>query len=500
LALAYSAPESWIRFLAIDLVQVPLTALAIRGRDLLAEQRIDDQSPGKLAELARMLKINHVLMRVGHSAGELVARYRETFPEAVVSGRESIANGARRYAGTLIKGDGVWHQTGEITKIRSTRHVSYDIRHPRHAAFDLNEDTLATVIGNHGSFLVIDEEVNVLYGQQIRVYANERLGAPGQIVVKATERAKTLRHVNRICRAAVQSGLARRGYVVGVGGGITLDMAGLSASLLRRGVGYIRVPTTLVGLVDVSVGIKHGVNAFNSKNIIGSFYPPTCSVNDYSFLRTVSARTIASGAAEIVKMALVRDGRMLQDMERHAAELVCSRWQAPTDVAARIALRAELLMMEELAPNLFEEDLARVVDFGHTFSSTLETFSCYQISHGEAVALDMLLSIAIGVYKQISDPLLLDRVARLLDAFGLPLWSKYVPPPQVLLASLNGIIRQRGGSLNLVIPTVAGSTAYSQEVSLKELEFGMRAVQQLAAKAVERPIVVIRTSHESIGV
>lgn len=163
---------------------------------------------------------------------------------------------------------------------------------------------------------------------------------------------------------------------------MTLDIAGLAASVFRRGVDYIRVPTTLVGLADVAVGIKQGVNALGKKNVIGTFYPPLASINDYRFAQTLHRREIACGMAEIVKVGLLRDPVLLNLLKSYGHELSCSRFGSPAWAAAEVANRAELLTMEELAPNLFEKDLARLVDFGHTFSPAIETLSRFEIPHG----------------------------------------------------------------------------------------------------------------------
>src|SRR5207244_8284933 len=133
------------------------------------------------------------------------------------------------------------------------------------------------------------------------------------------------------------------------GCGWPVTSAGPGAAMFRRGVGYVRVPTTLVGLVDVSVGIKQAVNAFGRKNILGTFFPPTASVNDYSLVRTSPARSISCGLAEILKIAVVRDARLLATVEKHGAELLHSGYRSPAAVASSVAQHAEILMMEELA-------------------------------------------------------------------------------------------------------------------------------------------------------
>jgi 3-dehydroquinate synthase len=250
--------------------------------------------------------------------------------------------------------------------------------------------------------------------------------------------------------------------------------------MFRRGIGYVRVPTTLVGLVDVSVGIKQGVNAFGRKNILGSFFPPTASVNDYSFIRTSPPRSISCGLAEILKIALVRDEALLAAVEKHGQELLDSGCALPA-VASYVIQRAEILMMEELAPNLFETDLARLVDFGHTFSSAIETASGYRIAHGEAVALDMLISTGIAVEKGLCPPDLLERLATLFPTLNLPVWHERLPDVEHLCRALEAVAAHRGGNLNLVVPTRAGAATFVQHVATRELTAALDWMQSNVA-------------------
>jgi 3-dehydroquinate synthase len=297
------------------------------------------------------------------------------------------------------------------------------------------------------------------------------------------ETEKTWPQVERICGTASAAGFGRHGILVAVGGGITLDLAGTAASLFRRGIGYVRVPTTLVGLVDVAVGIKHGINAFGRKNILGSFYPPLASVSDYSFLRTLPVAEIACGFAEIVKVALVRDEGLFEQIEQHGRELLHSHFQAPASAAREIALRAELLMMEELAPNLFESNLARLVDFGHTFSPTIETATDYRISHGKSVALDLLLSTVIAANKGICEPSLIERLFVLLCQLDLPVWDREMPSAEALCVAIQDARRHRGGALNLVVPCAVGAAIFLQDVGREDIQQGLDVMYELTSEA-----------------
>src|SRR5260221_6674548 len=342
-----------------------------------------------------------------------------------------------------------------VVRMVAGRDVTYDVVHPARSVFDPREDALAARLGEREALLVVDERFHALWGDSIRRYADRRLRLAGALLVEGTEQAKSWAQVERICAAAVDARLSRDGAIVGIGGGSALDMAGLAASLFRRGVTYIRVPTTLVGMVDVGVGVKHAVNFRGEKSALGAFYPPACGINDLSLLRTLPPRQISCGLAEIIKIAMVRDARLFETLEAHVDALLRSRFQHPIDVARRVGLDAERSMVDELAPNLFESCRSRLVDFGHSFSPRLEAATGFQLPHGEAVAIDMTLSAALGVARELCGADVLDRLVRLCDRADLPL-TQTVLAPQALWQSLQDIRRHRGGSMNLVVPLEGG--------------------------------------------
>jgi 3-dehydroquinate synthetase len=491
LALAHAAPPSWSTFFAADPLETQAVSLVFRVNGTLAEERIEKCTFSRLADLADSLNVRHGVMRAPEAAdnseaGQLLTKLQNSNVITAIS-REAAA-GARSYAEALISGDGVWAPAPGVVRLKTTRSISYDIHRPAQPVFHPDEYTLASVTEDRPVFFVIDERVEKLYGAEIRAYAKRHLNVAGEIVILASEHNKTLPQVDLICRKAVDAKLSRHGFIVAVGGGITLDLAGLAASLLRRGVRYIRVPTTLVGLVDVSVGVKHGVNAFGQKNILGSFYPPHCSINDYRFLRSLPLPELASGVAEIIKIALVRDDRLLYDLERNTTLLMRSRWQASEPVARSIAPRAELLMMEEIATNLFETSLARAVDFGHSFSPVIETSSGYRVSHGQAVALDIFLSTAIGSRRNLCDVSLLKRIGVLLQSWELPICHPAMPSAMALFESLDKVRAHRGGDLNLVVPTDGGSARFLQDVSKSEIECALRTSQEFGERGSLPPL------------
>jgi len=180
---------------------------------------------------------------------------------------------------------------------------------------------------------------------------------------------------------------------------------------------------------------------------------------------------------------MVSDTQLFELLEKTAGELVASRFQQPHDTAHEVALASELRMMQELQPNLLEDELRRLVDFGHTFSPVLESGSGYEIRHGEAVALDMVLSTIIAARRGICEPAVLARLVHVCATVGLPI-SQSVCSAADLHCRLNDTRLHRGGALNLVLPTKIGSGTFVQDLSLYELADAVSTAERLQAENV----------------
>jgi 2-epi-5-epi-valiolone synthase len=370
---------------------------------------------------------------------------------------------------------------GRLTlTLAATKTVSYKVVNVERPVFSLGEPALADLAAGHPVMLIVDRGVNDLYGTALDEYAAAHLDCRKKLLFEAHDRKKTLMQVARFCRAASALGMPRNGALIAIGGGVTLDTVGLSAALYCKGIGYIRIPTTLIGLIDAGLGVKQAVNFAHRKNLIGAFYPPTAVINDRRFLQTLPAAQVACGLAEIVKIALIRDAGLFELLLEQGAALFASKCAAPPGVAAQLLTRASLLMLQELQPNLYETDTRRIVDFGHSFSPTLEVLSQHQIAHGQAVAIDMLLSTALAVGREVCAREVLEKLHALLRMFELP---SGVPPasPEELLAALECVRQRRGGALNLVVPAAIGCGAFLQSVSRRDLEEAVELIRELSS-------------------
>jgi 3-dehydroquinate synthetase len=360
---------------------------------------------------------------------------------------------------------------GVRLEVVASRPIRYSTVHTPHPVFEKSNPAVREAVGEMPALVVVDIQVHRLYGKTIQAYLDQYATVLSYVLVSGAESSKTWSVVQRICEEAVRVRLPRHGVILAIGGGVTLDIAGFAASVFRRGINFIRVPTSLIGLVDVAVGIKQGINLLGNKGVLGAFYPATININDITFLATLPERHISCGMAEVIKMAVVRDYQLFSTIENNVEDLIAGRFQNSV-VAGEVLIRAEQLMMEELQPNLFESRLRRLPDFGHTFSPMIEKASSWRINHGEAVGIDMLISTGIAVLKGLCSIDVLNRLRRLLIATKLPLMHE-VCQPRMLMAALNAVRAHRAGDLNLVVPMEIGTADFVQDVSLEEIQFGL---------------------------
>src|SRR5215831_798742 len=370
-------------------------------------------------------------------------------------------------------GVSVWHDPGGGVRLEviASRPIRYSTVHTPGPVFDKDNPALREAMRQMPALVVVDIQVDRLYGEKIQAYLDQYASVLSYVLISGAERSKTWSVVQRICEEAVRVQLPRHGVILAIGGGVTLDTAGFAASVFRRGINFIRVPTSLIGLVDVAVGIKQGINLLGNKGVLGTFYPATININDIAFLATLPQRHISCGLAEVIKMAVVRDPQLFSTIENNVEDLIAGRFQNSV-IAGEVLIRAEQLMMEELQPNLFETWLRRLPDFGHTFSPTIEKASSWRVNHGEAVAIDMLISTGIAVVKGLCSVEVLNRLRRLLIATKLPLIHEACQP-RILMAALNAVRADRAGDLNLVVPLEIGTADFIQDVSLEEIQFGL---------------------------
>ncbi len=241
-----------------------------------------------------------------------------------------------------------------------------------------------------------------------------RLPAVEQLDLAPGEACKGLPEIERTCEWLASRGYDRRAAVVGIGGGAATDHAGFAAAVYLRGIPFATVPTTLLAMVDASVGGKTGVDLRAGKNLVGAFHQPKVVVADLAFLDSLPARERAAGMAEIVKCGLIADPAVVELIERAGAP-------ASPEQLLELVERAVRVKAEVVAGDETEAGRRAILNFGHTIGHALEAESGYALLHGEAVALGMVAALDLGAALGVGPAALAERVRRALERLGLPI-------------------------------------------------------------------------------
>lgn len=391
-------------------------------------------------------------------------------------------------------------------EVSASQHVRYSVQFYDGLFSHSNTVLLRAGVGQTPAcqrrLIVIDTQVLDLYGWEIEAYFRTNRVNFRFLPLAATEPEKTLENVLKVVHALDEFGVNRRSDpLIAIGGGVLLDVAGFAASLYRRGLPYVRVPTTLMGLIDAGIGIKTGVNFDSHKNRIGTYFPPQRAYLDIHFLSTLEDRHIANGIAEIIKIAIIKDYRLFELLESNADRLIADRFTG-REAYREILVRATVGMLEELANNLWEGVLERVVDYGHTFSPSLEMVALPELLHGEAVSIDMALSLTLAAQRELISAEELQRALNLLEVYGLPTYHPRCDE-QLLMKALADSTSHRDGLQRVPLSRGLGNAVFVNDLTALEIceaaeYLANRAIRPLRKQDSERVTYTVRSEPTAV--
>jgi len=290
-------------------------------------------------------------------------------------------------------------------------------------------------------------------------------------LIPSGEVHKTLATVEQVWSFLLNEHFHRDTVIVALGGGMLGDIAGFTAACYLRGVPFIQIPTTLLAQIDASIGAKTGVNHPLGKNVIGAFYAPVMVLADLQLLSTLPQREFCAGLAELIKYGLANDRDFFDWLELHMHAIV-RRDQEALFVAIEWAARCKARIV---AQDEKENDLRRVLNFGHTIAHALENLLQYQHwLHGEAVAVGMLVAVAISVEQGLSRTCV-DRLVNLLTVAGLPLALPENISVAKVLVALKQDKKHRQQKLSWVLLRDVGQAEITQAVSVQAITAALKA-------------------------
>jgi 3-dehydroquinate synthase len=353
--------------------------------------------------------------------------------------------------------------------------------------FNIQNTEIADSYQKFGRCLaVVDANVYRLYGEQIKSYFRYYDIDLTVFPITITEPAKTIATFEQIVDAFADFGLIRKEPVLVVGGGLVTDVVGFACAAYRRSTNYIRIPTTLIGLIDAGIAIKVAVNHKKLKNRLGAYHAPQKVILDFSFLKTLPTAQVRNGMAELVKIAVVANAEVFDLLYEYGEELLHTHFgylngtPELQEIAHKVNYEAIKTMLELETPNLHELDLDRVIAYGHTWSPTLELAPRIPLYHGHAVNIDMALSATIAERRGYITVAERDRILELMSRLGLALDHPLLDS-DLLWRATQSITLTRDGKQRAAMPRPIGECFFVNDLTREELNQALIAHKDLCA-------------------
>jgi 3-dehydroquinate synthase len=332
------------------------------------------------------------------------------------------------------------------------------------------------LIGPHCA-IISDANVTPLFGDRVKQSLISSGFEPALITIPAGETSKTLEQVGAICDQMIAARLDRQSFVIGLGGGVVGDISGFVAAIYERGIPHVQIPTTLLGMVDSSIGGKTGVNTHDGKNLIGAVHHPSLVIDDVDLLKTLPRREFDQGFAEIIKHAIIADAEMFHKVAQ------ASGLRIDQDASETLALQQLVRRNIEIKSRIVAKDELdqtgerALLNFGHTVGHAIERAGDYrEFLHGEAVSLGIVAACAISIKKAGLPKDQRDAVADLLNAFALPTRLPANFPRAKIFDALPLDKKFERGNVRFVVTPSIGSARLSSDVTMEDIR---EAIDQL---------------------
>jgi len=310
--------------------------------------------------------------------------------------------------------------------------------------------------------IISDTNVAPRFGDGIQKSLRSAGFEPIPITVPAGEQSKTLEQAGDCCEQMLRAGLDRQSFVIGLGGGVIGDLSGFVAAIFQRGIQHVQVPTTLLAMVDSSIGGKTGVNTSAGKNLIGAVHQPALVLDDVDLLKTLPAHELSQGFAEIIKHAIIADGEMFRQLQ----DLDVKNVDFESLIRRNVEIKARIIANDERD----QKGERALLNFGHTVGHGIERAVGYQgISHGDAISLGMIAACEISMKRAGLSKSDRDAIVDLLGKFNLPMKLPVNFPRAKIFEALKFDKKFEHGEIRFVVSPKIGSAKLSRDATMEDI-------------------------------
>ncbi|HYW49253.1 MAG TPA: 3-dehydroquinate synthase [Gemmatimonadaceae bacterium] len=351
--------------------------------------------------------------------------------------------------------------------VTTCRTLPYPV-HVGHGLIDRLPDLVPELARVHRVAVVTDDVVGPLFAARIAA----QLGEDRSILVSIPpgEEQKTRLTWARITDALLDAQFGRDSLLIALGGGVVGDLTGFVAATYLRGIPVLQVPTTLLAMVDASIGGKTGVDTVHGKNLVGAFHPPVAVLADLDTLATLPLHERVNGLAEALKHGVICDAAYFETVA--ATDLARADW-LPL-VARSVEIKTEVVASDER-----EQGRRKTLNYGHTIGHAIEQLMEYSVPHGACVAFGMLVEARIAIALGICDPALAPRLADVLERFGLPVTVPGILTPEAIVDATAGDKKSRAGAVEYALPARCGAMTGAGE------GYGTRVPREVVIAALQ---------------
>ena len=297
----------------------------------------------------------------------------------------------------------------------------------------------------------------------------------------ASEKNKSFKKVSLYLNKMLSKNFNRSDLVIGLGGGITGDVAGFTASIFKRGINFINIPTTLLAQVDSAIGGKTGVNSKQGKNLIGSFYQPKLVISDTSFLNSLKKREMICGYAEILKHSIIKDKNFFNWLKKNTKNILLKK---PKELAYAIKKSCQIKMYF-VTRDVNEKNLRMILNFGHTFAHAIEIKSNYSktITHGEAVLSGIVLASRLSLIENVCNKKIVNEIQQIYKDNNLDYTFKKFSKQNTindLIPYLKNDKKNNDNNINFILLKKIGKTTLpnKSKISIKNLKKLSKSISQ----------------------